>query len=351
MVERERRQRRGLTLEDRVQIGIGIKQGLKDHEIAGLIGRDRSVVWRERRRNSWKTTGYTPVAANTKARRRRARPQTRTVDADPVLAARVRADLKRSRTPRQIAGRLRLEACDSSVAVMNHSPDAQGRTSSHEAIYRWIYAHSKGELAREAIALRSKRTKRRRRRPVGERTGGRIIGMVSIDDRPETACDRRVPGAWEGDLIIGAGGKSAAATLVERHSRFVVILGLPEGKNADGLADVLIDHVADMPAQVRGSLTWDQGTEMARHAALTMATDLPVYFAHPHAPWERPSNENTNGLIREYLPKGIEITSHQPYLNAIADELNDRPRQSLGFLTPREVFQRILATGHVAKTT
>lgn len=174
--------------------------------------------------------------------------------------------------------------------------------------------------------------------------------MVSIDDRPEAAADRRVPGAWEGGVIIGAGGKSAAATLVERHSRFVVLLGLPEGKNADAVADVLIDHVADMPRHLWGSLTWDQGTEMARHAALTLATDLPVYFAYPHSPWERPSNENTNGLIREYLPKGIDITSHQPYLNAIADELNDRPRQSLGFRTPREVLEQLLVTGDAAST-
>lgn len=229
--------RRGLALEDRAQIGIGIEQGLSDREIGELVGRDRSVVWRERRRNSWKTTGYKPVAADIKERRRRALPQTRAIDADPVLAARVRADLKRSRTPHQIAGRLRVEASDSGV-VVKHSRQAQGRTVSHEAIYR--------------------------------------------------------------------------------------------------------------PAHLRGSLTWDEGTEMARHAALTMATDLPLCFAHPHSRWERPSNENTNGLIREYLPKGIEITSHQPYLTAIADELDDRPRQRLGFHTPRVVFERLLIAGDVA---
>lgn len=159
-----------------------------------------------------------------------------------------------------------------------------------------------------------------------------------------------VPTPSDTHLIIGAGGKSAAATLVERHSRFVVILGLPDGKNADALTDVLIDHVDDKPAHLRGSLTWDQGTEIAHHAALTLATDLPVYFAHPHAPWERPSNENTNGLIREYLPKGVEITSHQPYLNANADELNNRPRQTLGSHTPREILQRLLLNHPVAST-
>lgn len=339
--------RRALTFQDRAQIAVAIKQGMTDREIGALIGRDHTIVWRERRRNSLKSGEYRPVNADCRAERRRSRPQARAIDSDPVLRARLLADLKRSRTPRQIAGRLRLEADDATVATMNHSPHAEGRTVSHEAIYRWIYAHPKGELAREGILLRSKRTTRKRRRPLGERTGGRIVGMVSIDDRPEDAA-LRVPGAWEGDLIIGAGGKTAAATLVERHSRYVIILGLPEGKKADPLADVLIDRVHDLPAHLRGSLTWDQGTEMARHSQLTTATDLPVYFAHPHSPWERPSNENTNGLIREYLPKGVAIPSHQPYLDAIADELNDRPRQTLGFLTPREVFERLLTEGHVA---
>jgi IS30 family transposase len=331
-----------LTFADRADIAAGIQAGKSDTEIAQWIGRDRTVVWRERRRNSTKTRGYRPVHADCQAQKRRSRPQARKIDTDPILQERVRADLFRSRTPRQIAGRLHLEATDPTVETMTKSPDAQGRTISHEAIYRWIYALPKGELAKSSILLRSKRTQRKRRTPLGERTGGRIIGMVSIDDRPDTATDRRVPGSWEGDLIIGKGGKSAAATLVERTSRYVIICGLPEGKKADALADVLIDTVTALPAQVRGSLTWDQGTEMARHAALTLATDLPVYFAHPHSPWERGSNENTNGLIREYLPKGIEITDHQPYLDAIADELNDRPRACLGFLTPREVFTKLL---------
>lgn len=148
--------------------------------------------------------------------------------------------------------------------------------------------------------LRSTRTGRKRRRPVGERTGGRVVGMVSIEGRPDDAT-LRVPGPWEGDLIVGAGGKTVAATLVECHSRYVIILGLPEGKKADPLADIIID----LPGHPRGSLTWAQGTEMARHAALTTATDLPVYFAHPYSPWERPTNENTNGVIREYLPRHL----------------------------------------------
>lgn len=341
--------RRTLTFADRADIAVGIVAGLSDRQIGEQISRDHTVVWRERRRNGTKTRGYRPVHADCEAEKRRRRPQPFKIDTDPVLMARVRADLFRSRTPRQIAGRLHLEASDATVERMPHSTDAAGRTISHEALYRWIYALPKGELARSGILLRSKRTQRKPRKPLGERTGGRIIGMVSIDDRPDTAADRRVPGAWEGDLIIGKAGKTAAATLVERTSRFVIILGLPEGKKADALADTLIDAVRGLPAQVRGSLTWDQGTEMARHAALTLATDLPVYFAHPHSPWERPTNENTNGLIREYLPKGVEITDHQPYLQAIADELNDRPRAILNFRTPREVLTKLL-TDSVAST-
>ena len=251
------------------------------------------------------------------------------------------ADLSRSRTPRQIAGRLLLEASDPTVGTVSHSPAADGATASHEAIYRFIYALPKGELAKHGVMLRSKRTTRRRRKPVEERTAP-IVGMVSIDDRDASVEDRLVPGAWEGDLVVGAHGRTAVATLVERTTRFVVILGLPEGKHAAPLADILIDHANSLPAMMRTSLTWDQGSEMAQHAALTLATTMPVYFAHPRSPWERGSNENTNGLIREYLPKGTVITSHQPYLDAIANELNDRPRAALGFHTPGEMFDMLL---------
>ena len=195
--------------------------------------------------------------------------------------------------------------------------------------------------------LRSKRTRRRRVKPLGER-GTPIVGMVSIDAR-EDLTGRRVPGHWEGDLIIGAHGATAAATLVERTTRFTTILALPAGKDSVHLADALIETADALPAMMRKSLTWDQGSEMAKHAALTLATTLPVYFAHPRSPWERGTNENTNGLIREYLPKGTTITDHQPYLSAIAEELNERPRAVLGYLTPREAFERLL-TADVATT-
>jgi len=170
---------------------------------------------------------------------------------------------------------------------------------SHEAIYTWIYAQPKGELARAGIVLR---TGREQRKPRGRKksTGAKIVGMRSIGERPAEAAGRQVPGHWEGDLVIGKAGKSAMGTLVERVSRFLCPVALPDGHDADSVKDALFDAVKDLPAHLRKSLTWDQGTEMARHAALTVAADLPIYFAHAHSPWERGTNENTNGLIREY---------------------------------------------------
>lgn len=188
--------RRLLTMKDRAQIGSGIKAGPTDEEIGELIDRDRTVIWREPRRNSTTTRSYRPVHADSQAQKRRSRPQTRTIDADPVLPERVRAGLP-AWDPRQIAGRLHLEATDPTVETTTTSPDAQGRTVSHEALYRWIYAPT-GELAKSGILVLSKHTQRTRRRRLGERTGGRIVGMVSIDDCPEAAADRRVPGSREG---------------------------------------------------------------------------------------------------------------------------------------------------------
>ena len=334
-------QRRPLTAHDRAEISTGLKAGWGIRRIAVHLDRAPSVISREVRRNATKTCGYRVVRADVEAQRRRRRPQTRKIDADPVLRARVLGDLKRSRTPRQIAGRLRLEATDPTVETMVHSTPADGAQVSHEAIYRFIYALPKGELARNSVMLRSKRTSRKPRSKEGR--GAPIVAMVSIDDRPADVPERRIPGAWEGDLIIGAHGKSAAATLVERVTRFTVICGLPEGKKAVAVADTVAERMWPFPEVLRTSLTWDQGTEMAEHARLTAAVNLPVYFAHPRSPWERGTNENTNGLIREYLPKGTYITSNQAYLDAIADELNDRPRASLGFYTPREKFEALLA--------
>lgn len=334
-----------LTVTDRAGIARGLAEGCGLREIARRIGRDVSVVSREVARNQGET-GYKCVAADVAAQRRRARPKLRKIDADLMLKQRVIADLRRSRTPRQIAGRLRAEAGGDRLEPCQGSPTAQGASVSHEAIYTWIYAMPKKTLREHGVMLGSKRTSRQSRRRLGERKSP-IVGMVSIDQRPQEVTGRKVPGHWEGDLIIGAYGRTAAITLVERTTRFVTILALPKGKNADGVCDALIDHITGLPELMKGTLTWDQGSEMARHAAFTMATQMPVYFAHPHSPWERGSNENTNRLIRDYLPKGTPIPQHQPYLTAIAEELNERPRATLGYLTPREAFQKLL----IASTT
>lgn len=174
--------------------------------------------------------------------------------------------------------------------------------------------------------------------------------MVSIDDRPDDVDARKVPGDWEGDLIIGRNGQSAAATLVERLTRLTCIIALPLGKNSDGVADAVIDTVTALPAMFRRTLTWDQGSEMARHAHITAVTDMPIYFAHPHSPWERGSNKNRNRIVRRYLPKSTDITTHQPYLDAIADEINELPMERLGWRTPREAYERILTGLPVAST-
>jgi transposase, IS30 family len=212
---------------------------------------------------------------------------------------------------------------------------------SHEAIYTWIYALPKGELAASELALRTGRT-RRQPRGRARSKGARIVGMTSVSQRPQEAEGRKVPGHWEGDLVIGKAGKTAMGTLVERKSRYLVPVALPDGRDSGAVREGIIESVRDMPANLLRSITWDQGIEMAQHAALTLATDIPVYFAHAHSPWERGTNENTNGLLREYFPKGTEITGDIRYLQIVADEINDRPRAILGFRTPAEVFAELL---------
>ena len=341
--------RRMLTASDRMEISTGLKAGWTITQIAGHIDRDKSVVSREVRRNATRTRGYRMVHADCQAARRRARPQPGKVAASSVLTARVVADLRQGRSPKAIAGRLAAEAADPSLPVACGAPSAHGERVSHEAVYAYVYALPKGELARHGIMLESKRTRRKSRKPLGERKTGPIIGMRSIHDRPADVADRKVPGHWEGDLIIGRAGKTAAATLVERTTRFTAILGLPLGKDSTALADALIEHTTVLPALFRKSLTWDQGSEMARHAHLSKVTGLHVYFADPHSPWQRGTNENTNRRIRRYLPKGTDITDHQPYLNAIAEELNEMPLKCLNWLTPREAYERLL-TSDVATT-
>jgi IS30 family transposase len=241
-------------------------------------------------------------------------------------------------SPQQVAGRLRLEY-----------PGDKAMRVSHETIYQALFVQGKGSLRAEvAQAVRCGRARRRRPRSREGERRGKLPGMISISERPAEAADRAVPGHWEGDLVIGKNQKSAVATLAERASRFCLIVALPGGRSADSVADALADRVLTLPEALRRSLTWDQGREMAGHAAFTLETGLPVYFADPHSPWQRGTNENTNGLIRYYLPRGTDLSLHtQAGLDAIADKLNTRPRKTLGYRTPAEALNDLL----VATTT
>lgn len=250
-----------------------------------------------------------------------------------MLRARVVGGLARGWSPDQIAGRLAREPAGAGDA---------GRVS-HEAIYTWLYALPRGELAELAGRQARLRSGRTRRRPRGRvQPQARIVGMVPITDRPLEAQARKVPGHWEGDLVIGRAGRTAVGTLVERVSRYLVTVPLPHGKQAAQVSQALIDTVVDMPTQLVKTLTWDQGTEMANHTAFSLATNIDVYFAHPHSPWERGTNENTNRWLREYLPKGTDVPADADYLNLVARELNNRPRRILNYRTPAEVFAEMI---------
>jgi IS30 family transposase len=231
------------------------------------------------------------------------------------------------------------------VLRLGHAfPHDAGMRISHETIYQSLYVQGRGALRKELTAsLRSGRTHRAAR---GARSAaGRITGMVMISERPAEAADRAVPGHWEGDLILGKAGRSQIGTLVERSTRFVQLLWLPDGRTAEVVADAIADKIGTVPAALRRTLTWDQGSEMAQHAAFTIRTGVQVYFCDPHSPWQRGSNENTNGLLRQYFPKGTDLSSvTQQHLDQVADELNGRPRQTLNAMTPSEAFNQLVAT-------
>jgi len=326
-----------LTDADREEISRGIAECLPGKVIAGRLGRCPSVISREVARHGGRD-GYRAVAARRAATEHRRRPKPRKLDASPGLRADVVTRLRAGHSPDQVAGRLRRDY-----------PGQQARQVSHEAIYTWLSALPKATLVEHGIWLRSGRTSRRPRGRRGS-PGARIVGMTSIDARPVEVDGRAVPGHWEGDLIIGRAGKTSMATRVARTSRYLVPVALPAGKrDATTCCDALIGSVTDIPTQLVKTLTWDQGSEMAGHAAFTLATDINVYFAHPHSPWERGTNENTNRLLREYFPKSTDITNDQTYLNLVAREINNRPRRILGYRTPAEVFDELL-TSSIAST-
>jgi transposase, IS30 family len=315
-----------LMLSDREEISRGLAEGLQFKEIGLRLGRDPSVISREVGRHGGRG-GYRAVGADTVACAARERPKLLAVERSARLRAVVCRQLRGGWSPASIAGRLPIDY-----------PDDDACRVSHEAIYQWVYAQPVSTLARELISLRTGRKARRggRRPPPAPR----IREPRYIDDRPAEVEGRAVPGHWEGDLVIGKNGKTAVATLVERTSRFLILAPLT-GRDALTVGDAVIAATGGLPEQIRRSLTWDCGTEMARHADIT-ATGLPVFFAHPHSPWERGSNENLNRIFREFFPKGVEITSDCDYLAMVACEINDRPRKILNWKKPSEVFAELV---------
>lgn len=317
-----------LMLSDRETISRGLVEGLQFKEIARGLGRDPSVISREVRRHGGREH-YRAAAADEVARAGRERPKRLAAERSPRLRAVVVGLLRDGWSPASIAGRLPID----------YRHDQACRVS-HEAIYQWIYATPVSTLARELIRLRTGRTARRggRRPPPAPR----ITDPTYIDERPDQVEGRAVPGHWEGDLVIGKGGKTAVATLVERTSRFLVLVPLT-GRDALTVGRGVIAATAGLPEHMRASLTWDCGAEMAAHATVTKGS-MPVYFAHPHSPWERGSNENLNRIVREYFPKGVEITSDPKYLAMVACDINDRPRKIHNWKKPSEVFAELIAS-------
>jgi IS30 family transposase len=321
-----------LSLDERVEIYVGLSHGLTFTAIAAQLGRSVSTVSREVNHHGGRS-GYRPGVAHRAAEAAARRPKPTKLASDPVLCARVVADLERLWSPRQIARRLRAE-----------HPDRPEFCVSHETIYKSIYVQGRGELRRELA--RCLRTGRAQRRPQGRaEKRGRIPDMVMISERPAEIEDRAVPGHWEGDLILGKKGNSAIGTLVERATRYVMLLHLPNGRTAEEVRDAMTATIQTLPASLRRTITWDQGREMAQHRQFSIDTGVDVFFCDPHSPWQRGSNENTNGLLRQYFPKGTDLSVHDARaLQAAADSLNGRPRETLNWQTPTERLTELIAT-------
>jgi IS30 family transposase len=320
-----------LSLAEREEISRGLAAGLSLRVIATGLGRAPSTVSREVLGNGGRIR-YRAAAADRAAWSRAARPKATKLAGSPALAALVSAKLELDWSPQQIAGWLRVEF-----------PDDGRMQVSHESIYRSLFVQTRGGLRKELTA--HLRTARATRRPAGTRQPdgrGTRSGILHISERPAEAEDRAVPGHWEGDLVFGK-YMSPVATLVERSTRFVMLVALPEGHKADLVADALAAKITTLPAALTRTLTWDQGNEMAAHARFTDQTGIEVYFCDPKSPWQRGSNENTNGLLRQYLPKRLDFrTLTQDDFDAIADQLNGRPRQTLGFKTPSQALAEVL---------
>jgi len=320
-----------LGIADREEVLVGIRAGESLSGIARQLGRSPSTITREVAANGGRD-GYSAWAAHRCAREAARRPKPCKLRSGPLLDE-VSKRLEQLWSPDEIARRLPLDF-----------PEDPEMRVSHETIYQSLFVQGRGELRRElARCLRSGRTRRKKRGAIDGR--GRIPGMVNISERPAEAADRAVPGHWEGDLILGEGGRSAVGTLVERTTRLVLLLHLGDGRSAVSVEAAMRKAIATLPEELRRSITWDQGAEMSAHAAFTTATGIPIYFCDPHAPWQRGSNENTNGLLRQYLPKGTDLSKHSATaLEVIQRSLNSRPRKTLGYMTPSEAYAQVVAT-------
>ena len=321
-----------LTLPEREEISRAMAEGQSIRSIAAQLGRAPSTVSRELRRNGG-PAAYRASEADHAAWTRALRPKCCKLAKDRALAQMVTDKLRLLWSPEQIAGWLK-----------QAYPHDESHRVSHETIYRSLFIQARGALKKELLQhLRRTRGMRRSRHHTQKTENhGQIVGAVSISERPASAQDRAVPGHWEGDLMFGA-HNSQIATLVERQTRYVMLAKVAS-KDTETVVDALIKNARKLPHELYKSLTWDRGKEMAGHKRFTLATDIQVYFCDPRSPWQRGSNENTNGLLRQYMPKGIDISSYsQAKLNAVARQLNERPRKTLGYRTPAEMFSQTVA--------
>lgn len=322
-----------LTLAEREEISRSVAEGHSIRSIAAQLGRAPSTVSREIRRNGGQAH-YRATEADNAAWDRALRPKRCKLAEDRALARIVADKLRLLWSPEQIAGWLK-----------HTYPSDESHRVSHETIYRSLFIQARGALKKELLQHLRRTRGMRRSRHHTQKTDvhGQIVGAVSISERPASAADRAVPGHWEGDLMFGA-HNSQIATLVERQTRYVMLAKVAS-KDTQTVVDALIKNTRKLPQELYKSLTWDRGKEMAGHKRFTLATDIQVYFCDPRSPWQRGSNENTNGLLRQYLPKGIDISSYsQAKLNAVARQLNERPRKTLGYQTPAEMFSHTVAS-------